>query len=330
MVPHLKIEEEMHQILGDQPCVVIGIPTTSARAPRAALHQSETTPSQLWQRLSETSLPRLWVPKRENMYVVDSIPTLGTGKVDCGAQRRRRSSWPALHAPSKRNRRTSMQIELESRSIVGHKPRCSTPSKPPASASMNRAVASPHCTRAHLDRTRARWNHAGRWRLAICRSALDDLSPVQRMSLLVCAWVVRISPPRSAPSDSTPCCHAPRRRNRRARRRNFPRRANFQHAGALANGRSSLGYWRSGRLWLLRDWPQLRSRRCLCRSGSSASGPRQSLQNGCFPSQPLLHALGDLLSERAARQTDARDPYIARTFAWTRYRRTASVLTVVL
>ena len=27
-------------------------------------------------------LPKLWVPKRENIYRVDSLPTLGTGKAD--------------------------------------------------------------------------------------------------------------------------------------------------------------------------------------------------------------------------------------------------------
>ena len=36
----------------------------------------------MWQRLSETGLPRLWIPKRENIYLVDAIPTLGTGKLD--------------------------------------------------------------------------------------------------------------------------------------------------------------------------------------------------------------------------------------------------------
>jgi acyl-[acyl-carrier-protein]-phospholipid O-acyltransferase/long-chain-fatty-acid--[acyl-carrier-protein] ligase len=40
------------------------------------------TPLELWQRLSETNLPKLWLPKRENVYLVDSLPTLGTGKLD--------------------------------------------------------------------------------------------------------------------------------------------------------------------------------------------------------------------------------------------------------
>jgi acyl-[acyl-carrier-protein]-phospholipid O-acyltransferase/long-chain-fatty-acid--[acyl-carrier-protein] ligase len=27
-------------------------------------------------------LPKLWIPKRENIYRVDSLPLLGSGKVD--------------------------------------------------------------------------------------------------------------------------------------------------------------------------------------------------------------------------------------------------------
>jgi acyl-[acyl-carrier-protein]-phospholipid O-acyltransferase / long-chain-fatty-acid--[acyl-carrier-protein] ligase len=83
MVPHLKIEETIHDILGDQPCVVVGIPDDQRGERLALLYtQLETTPAQLWQRLSETELPRLWIPKRENMYLVEAIPTLGTGKLD--------------------------------------------------------------------------------------------------------------------------------------------------------------------------------------------------------------------------------------------------------
>jgi acyl-[acyl-carrier-protein]-phospholipid O-acyltransferase/long-chain-fatty-acid--[acyl-carrier-protein] ligase len=32
--------------------------------------------------LSQTDLPRLWLPRRENIHYIEAIPTLGTGKVD--------------------------------------------------------------------------------------------------------------------------------------------------------------------------------------------------------------------------------------------------------
>ena len=83
MVPHLKIEETVHEILGDQPCVVIGVPD-DRRGERLTLlyTQPDITPAQVWQRLSETNLPRLWIPKRENIYLIDAVPLLGTGKLD--------------------------------------------------------------------------------------------------------------------------------------------------------------------------------------------------------------------------------------------------------
>jgi acyl-[acyl-carrier-protein]-phospholipid O-acyltransferase/long-chain-fatty-acid--[acyl-carrier-protein] ligase len=42
---------------------------------------------ELWERLSRCDLPKLWIPKREDLHFVDSIPTLGTGKVDLRAVR---------------------------------------------------------------------------------------------------------------------------------------------------------------------------------------------------------------------------------------------------
>jgi acyl-[acyl-carrier-protein]-phospholipid O-acyltransferase / long-chain-fatty-acid--[acyl-carrier-protein] ligase len=41
----------------------------------------------VWERLSRTNLPKLWIPKREDLHIVESIPTLGTGKVDLRAVR---------------------------------------------------------------------------------------------------------------------------------------------------------------------------------------------------------------------------------------------------
>ena len=40
------------------------------------------SPDDIWRRLSETDLPKLWLPKRENIYLVDAVPTLGSGKLD--------------------------------------------------------------------------------------------------------------------------------------------------------------------------------------------------------------------------------------------------------
>jgi len=84
MVPHMRIEEQLQALLHDQcTAVVTGIPDAAKGERLVAFYTDpELTPRQLWERLSETTLPRLWLPKREDLCFVDAIPTLGTGKVD--------------------------------------------------------------------------------------------------------------------------------------------------------------------------------------------------------------------------------------------------------
>ena len=83
MVPHLKIEESIYQIIGDGRCVVTGIPDEQRGERLVVLYCCpDVLPGELWRRLTSTELPKLWVPKRENIYQIDGIPTLGTGKLD--------------------------------------------------------------------------------------------------------------------------------------------------------------------------------------------------------------------------------------------------------
>ena len=83
MVPHVKIEETIAQILGDAACVVTAIPDETKGERLVAFYSTKDVPPEtLWSRLSESSLPRLWIPKRDNLYYLDPIPMLGSGKVD--------------------------------------------------------------------------------------------------------------------------------------------------------------------------------------------------------------------------------------------------------
>ncbi len=83
MVPHIRIEEAISGILGEFPCAVTAIADDHRGERLAALYACPAIgPAELWRRLSETDLPRLWLPKRENLYQVAELPMLGTGKLD--------------------------------------------------------------------------------------------------------------------------------------------------------------------------------------------------------------------------------------------------------
>ena len=83
MVSHIKIEEKTNEILGDTACVVSSIPDEKKGEKLVMFYAHPgLTPQELWERLGQTDLPKLWIPKRENFYSIEAIPTLGTGKVD--------------------------------------------------------------------------------------------------------------------------------------------------------------------------------------------------------------------------------------------------------
>ena len=83
MVPHMKIEEVINGILGNAACVVTAIPDAQKGERLLAIYTDNSiTADELWDKLCETELPKLWIPKRENLYPADSIPLLGSGKVD--------------------------------------------------------------------------------------------------------------------------------------------------------------------------------------------------------------------------------------------------------
>lgn len=83
MVPHIKVEEAINRILADQGCVVTAISDDQKGERLVVLYtRKEVTPEALWNQLCQTDLPKLWIPKRESLYYVETIPILATGKVD--------------------------------------------------------------------------------------------------------------------------------------------------------------------------------------------------------------------------------------------------------
>ena len=90
MVPHMKIEQQIHSLLDEHhACVVTAVPDPAKGERLIAFYTDPSlAPHELWERLCLTELPRLWLPKREDLRIIDAIPTLGTGKVDLRAIRR--------------------------------------------------------------------------------------------------------------------------------------------------------------------------------------------------------------------------------------------------
>jgi acyl-[acyl-carrier-protein]-phospholipid O-acyltransferase/long-chain-fatty-acid--[acyl-carrier-protein] ligase len=83
MVPHLKIEEALAELLGNGRCVVTGSPDERRGERLAVIYTSDSvTPAQMIRHLEGTGLPPLWIPKRDRFCRVEAIPVLGTGKLD--------------------------------------------------------------------------------------------------------------------------------------------------------------------------------------------------------------------------------------------------------
>jgi acyl-[acyl-carrier-protein]-phospholipid O-acyltransferase/long-chain-fatty-acid--[acyl-carrier-protein] ligase len=83
MAPHVKIEDAVREATGGEPCCVTGIPDERKGERIAVLYTAAgISEAELWQKLSATDLPKLWLPKREDIHHVDVLPTLGTGKMD--------------------------------------------------------------------------------------------------------------------------------------------------------------------------------------------------------------------------------------------------------
>lgn len=87
MVPHIKIEDRIKQILAageeELKAVVTAVPDKKRGERIVVVHLPlEKTPEEICKALGETDLPNLWVPSTDSFLEVDEIPVLGTGKLD--------------------------------------------------------------------------------------------------------------------------------------------------------------------------------------------------------------------------------------------------------
>ena len=85
MVPHLKVEETLHEMAGmtERAFAVTGVPDGKKGERLVVLHTlSEDKLKECLEKISTADLPNLWKPRANQFFRVDSLPYLGTGKMD--------------------------------------------------------------------------------------------------------------------------------------------------------------------------------------------------------------------------------------------------------
>lgn len=88
MISHTKIEEVLHDLLGltELSLAVTGVPDEQKGERIVVLHTLEEEQiNTLIELLDKSELPNLWRPRSNAFYKVESIPVLGTGKLDIRA-----------------------------------------------------------------------------------------------------------------------------------------------------------------------------------------------------------------------------------------------------
>jgi acyl-[acyl-carrier-protein]-phospholipid O-acyltransferase / long-chain-fatty-acid--[acyl-carrier-protein] ligase len=90
MVPHIKIEEKLHELFdvssSEHVFVVSSVPDERKGERLVVLHtlsDDELVP--VLARLVESDLPALWKPRKDQFFHVETLPYLGTGKLDLRA-----------------------------------------------------------------------------------------------------------------------------------------------------------------------------------------------------------------------------------------------------
>ena len=84
MVPHVKIEESLHEALGvlDPTFIVAGVPDDKRGERLVVLYKGDLELEALLKKVADTGVPRLWLPDKSNFHKVEAFPLLGSGKVD--------------------------------------------------------------------------------------------------------------------------------------------------------------------------------------------------------------------------------------------------------
>ena len=85
MVPHVKVEERLHELAGatEQKFAVTAVPDEKKGERLIVLHTlSEDQLKDCLEKFAPCDLPALWKPRANQFFHVDALPYLGTGKLD--------------------------------------------------------------------------------------------------------------------------------------------------------------------------------------------------------------------------------------------------------
>jgi acyl-[acyl-carrier-protein]-phospholipid O-acyltransferase/long-chain-fatty-acid--[acyl-carrier-protein] ligase len=85
MVPHVKVEEKLHEALGTTEIAfaVCGVPDPKKGERLVVLHTlPEPLLADLLKKLPQLGLPNLWIPRPNQFFRVETLPQLATGKMD--------------------------------------------------------------------------------------------------------------------------------------------------------------------------------------------------------------------------------------------------------
>ncbi|MGC1582241.1 MAG: acyl-[ACP]--phospholipid O-acyltransferase [Candidatus Acidiferrales bacterium] len=85
MVPHIKVEEKLHEIAGltEMSFVVTGVPDGKKGERLVVLHTlGDDDLKAVLEKFPQADLPNLWMPRANQFFHVEELPHLGTGKLD--------------------------------------------------------------------------------------------------------------------------------------------------------------------------------------------------------------------------------------------------------
>ena len=85
MVPHIKVEESLHEAIGasEQRLIVTAVPDEKKGERLVVLHTLDRDELRaVIEKLPSVDLPNLWMPRPNQFFSIEELPLLGTGKID--------------------------------------------------------------------------------------------------------------------------------------------------------------------------------------------------------------------------------------------------------